>query len=459
MPDFIRRNLVLILILALWYIAGAAAAPLFFAIGTLTILLWWRRKMYFEILAGFFFILVLSDNLRPATDFAKVYKNAYIVILALIPVLSRSDFRPFNKLWLYFVPFVLVSFVGISDSPVAFTGFQKAVSYLLLVFAVPQFFATAFRNRGRDAARDFIFLGVLLVLAGFVLILFEPGLAFSHGGRFRGVFGNPNGLGIFAGLLLVLTVAGREYFKGLFSKNDLRWMVLPLLAAVALSGSRTSILAVGLFLLFVRFFRTSPFLGFLMFFAFGVAVEVVSTNLLAVVSALGLQDFFRIDTVSEGSGRYVAWNFAWEAIREHFWFGRGFAFDEWLMGENQDFLNALGHQGGVHNTYLIVWLNAGLVGLLLFLRAWLLIFIRAGKQNAVAFPAMFLVLFSILLEPWLAASLNPFTIILLTALVMMTDHNFQPYLREEISPGDPEEKQIPAPAQSCNGGRSSALHG
>lgn len=446
MPDFIRRNLVLVLILALWYIAGVASTPLFFGVGTLTVLLWWRRKMYFEILVGFFFILILSDNLRHATDFAKVYKNAYIVLLALIPALSRSDFRPFNKLWLYFVPFVLISFVGLPNSPVAFTGLQKAVSYLLLIFAVPQFFITAFREKGPDAVKDFIFFGVLLILTGYVLIFFEPGLAFSHGGRFRAVFGNPNGLGIFAGLLLVFTVAGREYFKGLFSKNDLRWMVLPLLAAVAMSGSRTSIMAVALFLLFVRFFRSSPYLGFILFFALATAVEAVSSNLLAVVSALGLEGFLRIDTVSEGSGRYVAWGFAWEAVQEHFWFGRGFAFDEWLMEENQDFLNTLGHQGGVHNTYLIVWLNAGLVGLLLFLRAWILIFIRAGKQNAVAFPAMFLVLFSILLEPWLAASLNPFTILLLMTLVMMTDDAFQPYLRGEVSPLVTEKEEIPATA-------------
>ena len=242
----------------------------------------------------------------------------------------------------------------------------------------------------------------------------------------RGVFGNPNGLGIFSTLMLVLVVSGREYFKGFFSKNDLRWMVIPIMAAVILSGSRTSIMAAILFLLFVRFFRSSPFLGFIVLLVAGVAVELISHNVAAIVEALGLSGYFRIETLDEGSGRYVAWAFAWEAIQERFWLGRGFAFDEWIMDVNQDFLNTLGHQGGVHNTYLILWLNTGLLGLLAFFRAFFLLFIRAAKHTPVAIPAMLLVMFSIALESWLAASLNPFTILLLTSLVLMTDPLFQP---------------------------------
>ena len=434
MLEFLRRNLWLIAILALWFVTGSTSTTAFFGLGTLTILLWWRRKMYFEILIGFLFILILSDNLGRATDFAKIFKNLYIVLLTVIAVLSRSDFRPFNRLYFYFLPFVLIACVGLFESPIAFTGFQKTLSYILLIFCVPGFFITAFRSKGPEMVKDLIFFAVLMLMIGFAMTVTDPLVAFSHGGRFRAIFGNPNGLGIFASLLLVLVIVAREYFKGLLSKNDLRWMVIPVLIAVALSGSRTAIMAALLFLLFVRFFRTSPFLGFIVFFAFAIAVEVVSSNLIAIIGGLGLDGFLRVDTLEEGSGRYVAWNFAWEAIQEHFWFGRGFAFDEWLMDVNQDFLNSLGHQGGVHNTYLIVWLNTGLVGLLLFLRAWLLAFIQAGKNTAIAYPAMFLVLFSILLEPWLAASLNPFTILLLISIVIMTDEVFQPYLRGEVVP-------------------------
>ncbi len=437
MLDFLRRNVWFLAIMALWYAVGSRSVPAFFGLGSITILLWWRRKMYLEILLGFFFILILSDNLRYTTDFAKVFKNLYMLLLAAIVLLSRDDFQPFNRLYLYFVPFILLAGVGLLDSPMMSVSAQKMLSYILLFFTVPQLLIKSFRQLGATALKDFIFLGVTLVLLGFVMTVTDPSVAYSHGGRFRGVLGNPNGLGIFASMLLVVSVLGREYFRGFFSKNDLRWMIFPLLIAIALSGSRTSILAALLFLIFIRFFRSSPTIGFIFFAVFAVGVEMVSANLISIVQGLGLSDFLRVETLQEGSGRYIAWNFAWEAIQQHYWFGRGFAFDEWLMAVNQEFLNELGHQGGVHNTYLIIWLNTGLVGLLIFLRAFFLAFFKAGKNTVVAYPAMFLVLFSITLEPWLAASLNPFTIILLISLVVMTDEVFQPYLRGEVSPNKP----------------------
>src|SRR5690606_33617251 len=129
------------------------------------------------------------------------------------------------------------------------------------------------------------------------------------------------------------------------------------------------------------------------------ATELVTQNLVAIVEAIGLSEFFRIETLAGGSGRYIAWNFAWNAIQDNFWLGRGFAFDEWIMGQNQDFLSDLGHQGGVHNTYLILWLNTGIIGLALFVRALFLLFIKASKYLSVAFPVLWMVMFSIMLEP------------------------------------------------------------
>jgi O-antigen ligase len=393
----------------------------------------WRKAMYFEILLGFIFILVLSDNLRYTTDFAKVFKNAYIVILTAIVIFDRKNFTPYNRIFQFFLPFLLVSLIGLYLSPTPFTSAQKILSYLLLFFAVPQFLAASFRQYGPVAIKDLIFFGLSLVLIGFVMRYTDPGIAISHGGRFRAIFGNPNGLGIFCTLLLILTVLTREYFSGLLTKNDLRWLIITILLAIALSGSRTSILAALLFLVFVRFYRYSPFIGFIAFLGIAFLGEILSSNLVEIVRGFDLESYFRLDTIEEGSGRYIAWEFAWAEIQNHLWFGRGFAYDEWYMERHQDFLNILGHQGGVHNTYLIIWLNTGVVGLLLFLRAWLLLFIQGARNTPVAMPVLYLVFFSIALEPWLAASLNPFTILLLIAVVVMTDDVFQPYIRGELS--------------------------
>ena len=92
-------------------------------------------------------------------------------------------------------------------------------------------------------------------------------------------------------------------------------------------------------------------------------------------------------------------------------FGRGWAYDEhWILGPIQETLKLLNHQGGVHNVYLILWLNTGVVGLLIYLSSLIHLFFRAAKNSGLALPILFACLFVANFEPWLAASLNPFTI-------------------------------------------------
>lgn len=405
---------------------------IFYGLGFLSIVLLWRRALFFEIFLGFIFILLLSDNLRYTTDFAKSFKNVYIVLLSAIAILERRRFGLDLEILRYFIPFFIVAVVSMAASPQIFTSFQKTLSYALILFSAPQFLIFSFRVRGPTVVKDIIFLGVFMILIGFAIRFIDPGWVISHGGRFRGLFGNPNGMGIFIILLFGITLIARDYFKALLSKADLRWILITLIGALILSGSRSALIAVVLFYLFSRFYKFSPFLGFILFIAVSIGAEILSQNLVPIVQALGLSDYFRVETLEDASGRYIAWEFAWNAIQENFWLGRGFSFDEWLMAENQDLLNDLGHQGGVHNTYLIIWLNTGIIGLLLFLRAYLLMAIKGAKNSALSFPFLWMVLFSIMLEPWLAASLNPFTILFLIGLVILTNPLFQPYHKGEL---------------------------
>jgi O-antigen ligase len=445
MLDFIARNKVTLGIFFIWYLIGSVSSLAFFPVGALTIFLWWRRRLFFEILLGFLFILVLSDNLKYTTDFANTFKNLYIVLLAAISILERRSFNVNNRFFLYFIPFIAVSLIGLYFSPQAFKGLQKTLSYILILFVTPQFLVKSFKDLGPVVIKDIIYLGVSVILLGFIFRFTDPGIAFSHGGRFRAIFGNPNGLGIFLIVLFAFALISREYFKGLFSKSDVRLIFLSILLALVWSASRSALISVSLLFLFTRFYKLSPFLGFIGFLGLAFTGELLLNNLVEIVTALGASDFLRVETLEGGSGRYIAWQFAWEAIQDHFWFGRGFSFDEYLMVANEDYLSELGHQGGVHNTYLIIWLNTGLVGLLLFLRAYLILFIKASKNTPFAFPVLYAVLFSITIEPWLAASLNPFTIMLLMSLVVMTEPVFQPYLRGERSSHlKPEYEAVPA---------------
>jgi O-antigen ligase len=102
--------------------------------------------------------------------------------------------------------------------------------------------------------------------------------------------------------------------------------------------------------------------------------------------------------------------------------------------QTQQKLNDLGHQGNVHNSYLTLWLNTGIIGLFLFARGFLLSFIKASKNTRIAFPVMFTVLFSANFESWMTASLNPITIQLLIILTILTSPEFNEQKNESTLP-------------------------
>src|SRR5690606_26458361 len=131
-------------------------------------------------------------------------------------------------------------------------------------------------------------------------------------------------------------------------------------------------------------------------------------------------------------GRYFAWQFAWEKIQPFFFFGGGFATDETIMRSHYRYLERMGHQGGVHNSYLSMWFNMGIVGLLVYFRSFVLLFIKAAKLSKGAVGVLFATLFSIMYESWLVGSLNPYTIMLLMIMTVIS----QPEIAQADEPED-----------------------
>ena len=176
-----------------------------------------------------------------------------------------------------------------------------------------------------------------------------------------------------------------------------------------------------MYLAFSRVFKASPYLGVVGFVIFLAAVEFVNTNLGAIIISLNLEDYMRVDTLEDGSGRYFAWSFAWDKIQDFFVFGGGFGNDEYIMRQHYAYLNSQGHQGGVHNSYLTMWFNVGVIGVILYFRSFVLIFVKGAKRIPVSYAIMFAVMFAIMYESWINGSLNPFTVILLIIITCMTE--------------------------------------
>jgi hypothetical protein len=63
----------------------------------------------------------------------------------------------------------------------------------------------------------------------------------------------------------------------------------------------------------------------------------------------------------------------------------------------------------------------GFVGILIYFRSFFLLFIKASKQASMSLAAMFAVMFSINYESWLVGSLNPYTIVLLMIMTVLSE--------------------------------------
>jgi O-antigen ligase len=385
----------------------------------LSVVLMKYKKLYQEIFLGFLLVLILSDSRYRGFSFVVDTKVFYIVLLAFFLFFDKKDFQKGNRLFFLFVPFFLFTLFLVFASEDWSTSFQKYLSYVLLLVLVPHYIIRIYSEQGSHFFKNVTFLFVLILLIGIVLKFTNPGIAILAN-RYRGLFGNPNGIGLFCTLFFLLFVLIKEYFPNLFSIRENILVFTVIILSVVLSGSRNTIMSILCFIIFQRVYSMSPFLGLLILCGIVVGYEVVLENLESIIRYFNLGSYFRLETLDTGSGRNVAWAFAWHHIQENFFFGGGVAFDETLFAKNAYQLQNEGHQGNIHNSFLTFWLNTGIFGLFLFLRGLFLAFFKGSKNSRIAFPIMLTILFSANFESWMSASLNPVTIqlwIILTVLI------------------------------------------
>jgi O-antigen ligase len=444
MKEVILRNYQFSILLFIWAAAGAYAGLLAYPIVLGSVVLLKMNDRDSEILIGFFFVMILSDNLDPSTAWAKGLKNLYILMMGAFLILDREKFAPLNRLYKRFIPFFVVAIIAMVFSESIFTSFQKTVSYILIFLIVPNYVQMIYREEGKEFFKDLLYFAFGIIVVGYLMRFYLPTMAFSHGGRLRGIFGNPNGLGIYLIMNFVLFSVVINYYKDLFSRQERIMYYMVFAFIIFATGSRTTMAAVLLFLFYLRFYKMSPLIGFVVFIGSIVSIQYVVPNIPLVLNSLGLQESLRTETLEQGSGRTVAWEFAWETIKESPILGKGISFDEYLMNkpENKLMLTRAGHEGGVHNTYLILWLNTGLIGVLFFFRAFIGTFLRAAKLTKVAIPVMLTVMFSVTFEPWLASSLNPYMSVFLVVFTMISQPEFLEKTEDEPEEAEPEELEL-----------------
>lgn len=418
--EVFKRNGFLITIIFIWLLAGLGG-PVIYGVIPITMFLMKRKNMYQELLLGFFFILIMSDSRQHGLAWADTAKNEYIVLLAVFLFFDRKSFAPFNYFYQKFIPFFIIAFICLFFAPneILFTAFEKTLSYLLLLIVVPNYVVRSHNDHGERFYQNLIYFTGTILFAGFIIKFVHNEQAYMEG-RYRGLLGNPNGLGVFTLMVFLTFSIVQDLYPKLFSSREKAVMYILIFLSLLMSNSRNSLFAVLIYFFFSYFYKISPFLGFIFFVVFIAVDQYLSTHLAQIVEALGLSDYLRVDTLENASGRFIAWDFARDQIKHNIWIGRGFEYTDYLFQENAEWLSNLGHQGNAHNSYLTLWLNTGFFGLAAYGWAFLSSFIQAAKKSKLVIPIMYAVIFSTIFESWLTASLNPFTIQIFIILSILT---------------------------------------
>ena len=417
MREFIDKYKGFILMLIIWLIVGKLAGPAVLAIIPVCVYLMHKKKMYPELLMGFLFLIIISDSTY-VFGFAKNAKNVYLVLLTAILILDRKNFREKSRVLYPFIPFLVLALALVAISPIQFYSLQKTIAYVLMFVTIPNYVLRIVNDHGETALKDIIMFFATILLVGVLLIPIVPGFVFKAG-RFTGMLGNPNGIGIFCTIFFLFFSVVISRNPMLLNRNEKLFVYGIMILSILLAVSRNSFFSIALFVILARFYRVSRWYGFVAVLFAILLYQFVSENLVTIIDTLGLGQYLRADTLESGSGRLIAWAFAWEYIQKHFYFGQAFAYDDWIFGINQIKLNMMGHNGAVHNTYLSMWMNTGIIGLLLFLAAFFRTFFKVASKSYYALPVMFAVMFSITFESWLMGSLNPYTIVFLMIITLM----------------------------------------
>jgi O-antigen ligase len=214
---------------------------------------------------------------------------------------------------------------------------------------------------------------ILTPFYGFDTSLLEKGLL-----RTAGPMLNPNGIGILGAFLGPVAF----YLWRAIQKRHIFWLgsFLTCIALVILSGTRSAISAILLAFTFIAITRMHSFsINMLL----GAALTFFISVVLLIGEVYGLpkiiQTYLRVESLTIGGGRFEAWNVAWDLLRQRPWTGYGFGTEDMLF--EQFGVQFLRHGGAmVHNSYLGLSVQIGILGAVIFF-SWMLLTAIKGIRS------------------------------------------------------------------------------
>ncbi|MDP5171923.1 MAG: O-antigen ligase family protein [Bacteroidia bacterium] len=365
-------------------------------------------------------ILILGDSRSYQLAF---FKTGRLIILLILTIWTIQDLiqkrYSLQKGILWILPFIILGLIStIIFSPIKFLSYQKTVSYLLVSFVAFHFYADwLWGNEAKNFEKLLHFTAVCLGLGLGLLIIYPDAVMFGE--RFKGIFGNPNGIGLTCIMWLPYFIF---YSISQDRSPSLQWwlyvclIVLSLILSNSRNGLAGSVLFVGLLWWFKNGTRRFTFFWVILPF---VVWFFTSVDFIQLLIQIGLGDYLRVESIKEASGRALSWSFALEQIPKVFWMGGGFAYEEYVYEHLvPPSLQMFREMSSTWNSYLTLMLNNGIIGTTLFL-TFIFAQLKYAQRNLRWKMLGYLVaiLLAAIYETWLTSSLNAYTIFF---LIMIT---------------------------------------
>ncbi|MCO6494637.1 MAG: O-antigen ligase family protein [Bacteroidetes bacterium] len=377
----------------------------------LGIILWNLSKNRLgDALILFLVILLFSDSVMPMFERAGNAKE-FVVMMLFVYIITKTENPIKNSLISYFWAYLFVALLGLVLVNFEFIGFQKLVSYGLMIFIVPAAVLHLLNKPGGIVfLRKLLFVFVFLYGLSILMAQVNPD-GFAHFGRFNGIHRNPNGVGIFSALFVMCIALIRDKYPKLFS-NTMFWAFIGVfLITIVISSSRSALLALIIFLIF-RTVRIKFFMGLVITLVIASSYAVITVWVEKLIIDFGLQSEFRLNTISYASGRIYVWDACWREIQSHYWLGYGFTYAEYSHWDQKWYAEIpmlIHNYGNIHNSYLTIWLNTGLLGLVTFLSGLIYLVFKAQRKSPSIAPMFFGAVVIAIFESYMVASLNPYT--------------------------------------------------
>ena len=359
----------------------------------------WREAT----IGAFMLSCILASSRDPGIQYWKPLRllSAALMVVEAVKIFRSADvtFRREQMSWLLLI--TLCTGIPAILSVEARAGFFETVllgSMWVTMMILGTYVVDTSTQKHRT--QMILTIGWAVLLASAILTLVARESTFL-GGRWRGVFGNPNEIShwwLFVFLLGLVDAAKRR-------KSIRKWLVGGTLL-VLVTGTRGAFVAmcVGAFGVYLYLANRATRLQGVFFAAtLGALLIYGGTIFNAFVSALP-ENLSRLDSIQTGGGRFLAWSFAWEEIMLKPWFGQGGGYEERFFYANSDYFSFHNHQGLSHNSWLAFAMNYGIpaamvliVGLLASLR------VAQNQFGRIILPAM---LISLTIEGWLTAPMS-----------------------------------------------------